>query len=47
MIANDARCTRETKSRVYTARAEFNKKKTLFISKLDLNLREKVVKCNI
>ena len=28
------------------AKAAFNKKKNLFTSKLDLNLRKKVVKCN-
>jgi hypothetical protein len=29
------------------AKATFNKKKTLFTSKLDLNLRKKLVKCYI
>jgi hypothetical protein len=29
------------------AKATFNKKKTLFTSKLDLNLRNKLVKCYI
>jgi hypothetical protein len=29
------------------AKAEFNKKKNLFTSKLDLNLRKKLVKCYI
>ena len=29
------------------AKAVFNKKKTLFTSKLDLNLRKKLVKCYI
>ena len=29
------------------AKAAFNKKKTLFTSKLDLNLRNKLVKCYI
>jgi len=29
------------------AKAAFNKKKTLFTSKLDLNLRKKLVKCHI
>jgi hypothetical protein len=37
MITNDARCTREIKSGIAMAKAVFNKKKTLFISKLDLN----------
>jgi hypothetical protein len=35
MITNDARCTREIKSRIAMAKAAFNKKKTLFTSKLD------------
>jgi hypothetical protein len=29
------------------AEAAFNRKKTLFTWKLDLNLRKKIVKCNI
>jgi hypothetical protein len=37
MITNDARCTREIKSRIAMAKAAFNKKKTLFSSKLDTN----------
>jgi hypothetical protein len=40
MITNDARRTRETKSRIAMAKAAFNRKKTLFTGKLDLNLRE-------
>jgi hypothetical protein len=47
MLTNDGRCTREIKSRVAMAKAAFNKKKTLFTSKLDLNLRKKLVKCYI
>jgi hypothetical protein len=47
MITNDARCTREIKSRIAMAKATFNKKKNLFTSKLDLNLRKKLVKCYI
>jgi hypothetical protein len=47
MIANDPRCIREIKSRIAMAKATFNKKKTLFTSKLDLNLRKKLVKCYI
>jgi hypothetical protein len=39
MITNDARFTHEIKSRITMAKAAFNKKKTLFTSKLDLNLR--------
>jgi hypothetical protein len=47
MITNDTRCTREFKSRIAMAKAAFNKKKNLFTSKLDLNLRKKLVKCYI
>jgi hypothetical protein len=47
MITNDARCTCEIKSRIAMAKAAFNKKKTLFTSKLTLNLRKKLVKCYI
>jgi hypothetical protein len=47
MITNNARCTREIKSRIATAKAAFNKKKALFTSKLDLNLRNKLVNCYI
>jgi hypothetical protein len=46
MITNDARCTYQIKSRNVTAKAAFNKK-TLFTSKLDLNVRKKLVKCYI
>jgi hypothetical protein len=38
-ITNDARCTREIKSSIDKAEAEFNNKKTPFTNKLDLNLR--------
>jgi hypothetical protein len=44
-MVNDARCTREIKPRIAMAKAAFNKKKNLFTSKLDLNLRKKLVKC--
>ena len=46
-LINDGRCTCEIKSRIVMAKAAFNKKKTLFTSKLDLNLRKKPVKCYI
>jgi hypothetical protein len=35
------------KSRIAMAKAAFNKKKNLFTSKLELNLRKKLVKCYI
>jgi hypothetical protein len=34
MITNDARCTREIKSRITMAKTAFNKKKTLFTTAL-------------
>jgi hypothetical protein len=43
MITNDARCTREIKSKFATEKATCNKK-NLFTTKLDFNLRKKVVK---
>jgi hypothetical protein len=39
--------TREIKARIAMAKAAINKKKTLFVSKLDLELRKKLVKCYI
>ena len=47
LLTNDGRCMCEIKSRIAMAKAAFNKKKTLFTSKLDLNLRKKLVKCYI
>ena len=47
MMTNDARCIREIKSRFAIAKAVFNRKKTLFTSKLHLNLRKNLVKCYI
>jgi hypothetical protein len=46
---NDARCICEIKSRIAMAKAAFNKKKSLFTSRLHLlvNLRKKLVKCYI
>jgi len=46
LIANDARCTREIQSRTATAKVALNKR-TLVTSKLDLNLRKKLVNCYI
>jgi hypothetical protein len=43
MITNDARYARRIKTRIAMESAAFNKKKT-FTSKLDLNLRKKLVK---
>jgi hypothetical protein len=46
MITNDARRTRQIKSRIALAKTAFNKK-TLFTSKLYLDLRKKLLKCYI
>jgi hypothetical protein len=45
MITSDARCTQEIKSRIAMANATFNKKKSLFTSKLALHLTKKLLKC--
>ena len=37
MITNDATCSRESKSRITMAKTAFNKKKSLFTNKIDLN----------
>ena len=47
ILTNDGKCTCEIKSRIAMAKAAFNKNKTLFTSKLDLNLRKKLVKSYI
>ena len=47
ILTNDGRCTCENKSRISMAKASCSKKKTLFTSKLDLNLRKKLIKCYI
>ena len=48
MLTDDGRCTCEIKSRIAMAKAAFNKKKKiLFTSKLDLNLKKKLVKCYV
>jgi len=43
-MINDARCTRKTKFGIAKAKAAFNKKKTLFTSKLVSSLRKKLVR---
>jgi hypothetical protein len=47
MLTNDGRCTCEIKPRIATAKAAFNKKRGLFTSKMDLELRKNLVKCCI
>jgi len=47
VLTNDGRCTCEIKGRIATVKAAFNKKRALFTSTLDLELRKKRVKCCI
>jgi hypothetical protein len=47
LLTNDGKCVCEIKSRIAMAKAAFNKKRALFISKMDLELRKKLVKCYI
>ena len=47
MLTNDGRCTCEIKPRIAMAKAAFIKKRALFTSTLDLELRKKLVKCYI
>jgi hypothetical protein len=47
ILTNDGRCTCEIKCRIALAKAPFNKKRTLFTSTLDFELRKKLVKCNV
>jgi hypothetical protein len=47
MLTNDGSCTCEIKSRIAMAKPAFNKKRALFTSKMDLKLRNKLVKCYI
>ena len=44
-LTNDGRCTYEIKCRSVMVKVAFNKKRALFTSTLDLELRKKVVKC--
>jgi len=47
VITNGARYIQEIKSRIDMAQASFNKIKAFLTSRLDLNLRKKIVKCYI
>jgi hypothetical protein len=44
MTTNYANCTREIKSGIVMAKAAFSKNETVFSSRLDLHLRNKLVK---
>ena len=45
ILTNDGICNCEIKCRIAMAKAAFNKKRALFTSTLDLELRKKLVKC--
>ena len=45
LMTNDARRATEMKCRIAMTKEAFNKLKTLFISKLDWNLRRELLKC--
>jgi hypothetical protein len=47
ILTNDGRCTCEIKRRIAMAKTAFNKKRTLFTSTLDLELRKALVKCYV
>ena len=47
ILTNDGRCNCEIECRIAMAKAAFNKKRALFTSTLDLELRKKLVKCCI
>jgi len=47
ILTSDGRCTCEIKCRISMPKAAFNKKRALFTSTLDLELRKKLVKCYI
>jgi hypothetical protein len=47
MLIDNGRCTCEIKCRIAMAKAAFNKNRAHFASKLDLELRKKLVKCYI
>jgi hypothetical protein len=47
ILTNDGRYTCEIKCRIAVAKAAFNKKRNLFTSMLDLELRKKLAKCYV
>jgi hypothetical protein len=47
ILTNDGRCTCKIKCRIAMAKATFNKKRTLFTSTLDSELRKKLVNCYV
>jgi hypothetical protein len=47
ILTNDGRCICGIKCSIAMAKAAFSKKRTLFTSTLDLELRKKLVKCYV
>ena len=47
ILTNEGRCNCKIKCRIAMAKTAFNKKRTLFTSTLDLELRKKLVKCYV
>jgi len=47
MLTEDGRSTCEITSRIAMAKAAFKRKKNLFTSKLDLNLRKRLMRCYV
>jgi hypothetical protein len=47
ILTNNGSCTCEIKCRITMAKAAFNKKRTLFTSTLDLELRKKLMKYTV
>jgi hypothetical protein len=47
MVTKDARCTREIKYSIAMEKVTFREKITVFMRKLDLNIRKKLAKCFI
>jgi hypothetical protein len=47
MLTNYGKCTCEIKFRITIAKTAVNKNRTLFTSKMDWELRKKLVKCYI
>ena len=47
ILTNDGRCTGEIEYRIAMAKGAFNKRRAVFTSTLDLELRKKLVKCYI
>jgi hypothetical protein len=47
MLTNGGKCTCEIKCRIVIDKDAFNKKRALFTSTLDLELRKKLVKCYV